>query len=82
MPAMWDRLRTTAAAPGVLPHKLRGGAQHHPRHHGDEADTEKAFWQSSFESRLNAVDITDGPFKYEIRRGKTVALSELDSGDQ
>ncbi|KAI9171528.1 hypothetical protein HJFPF1_01014 [Paramyrothecium foliicola] len=78
MPAMWDRLRTTASPVGLLhTHKQRGAEL--AGGHGNNSDHEKAFWHNSFESRLHAVDATDGTLKYEIRRGKTVALAESPS---
>ncbi|KEY71016.1 hypothetical protein S7711_00842 [Stachybotrys chartarum IBT 7711] len=66
MPAMWDRLRSTT--PDLLPHKHR----HLPARHHLAADRDKSYWQADFDNRLHSLNVAGGPYRYEIRKGKTV----------
>ncbi|KAM0437793.1 hypothetical protein ACHAPT_002158 [Fusarium lateritium] len=42
-----------------------------------DEDQDRAFWQNDFDNRLNGLGIQNGPFKYEIRRGKTVPQPDI-----
>ncbi|KAJ3470869.1 hypothetical protein MRS44_000968 [Fusarium solani] len=42
-----------------------------------DEDQDRAFWQNDFDNRLNGLGIQNGPFKYEIRRGKTVPQPDV-----
>lgn len=38
-----------------------------------DPDPDKQFWQESFDNHLNALAVeSNGPYRYEIHRGKTV----------
>ncbi|KAF5012234.1 hypothetical protein FDECE_1693 [Fusarium decemcellulare] len=43
----------------------------------DNNDDDRAYWQNDFDNRLNGLGIQNGPFKYEIRRGKTVPQPDV-----
>ncbi|KAH8179814.1 hypothetical protein LIA77_01333 [Sarocladium implicatum] len=93
MPAVWGRLRAVPSSEVLqLPlnkRPRRDGIGEHgcdgptPPQSGTE-NAEKAFWQSRFDSRLDALGITtrttkgtsegesESPYRYEILKGKTV----------
>lgn len=90
---MWDNLKTTTGPsvhqlppPELKKRQFLRPAQALPPSkstssvnklkHGDE-DQDRAFWQNDFDNRLNGLGIQNGPFKYEIRRGKTVPQPDI-----
>ncbi|KAM5355967.1 hypothetical protein ACJ41O_002613 [Fusarium nematophilum] len=48
----------------------------------DSHESDQAYWQNNFDDRLNGLGIQNGPFRYEIRRGKTVPQPEVSSPSQ
>ncbi|KAL2685324.1 hypothetical protein Neosp_006421 [[Neocosmospora] mangrovei] len=85
---MWDNLKTTTgpSAHQLPPPELKKRQFLRPTQtlplskstssvnklRNSDEDQDRAFWQNDFDNRLNGLGIQNGPFKYEIRRGKTV----------
>lgn len=74
MPAMWDRLqmRTAPASATDCDSQPRLQPRKHQLHLARLETHTGQYWQSDFDTRINALGITNEPYRYEIRRGKTV----------
>jgi hypothetical protein len=77
MPAVWGRLRAVSSTEVLqLPLNKRPRREDAGRE-AEQGASDKAFWQYTFDSRLNALGITTSkkeayPYRYEIQKGKTV----------
>ncbi|KAJ4259197.1 hypothetical protein NW757_002526 [Fusarium falciforme] len=93
MPAMWDNLKTATGPsvhqlppPELKKRQFLRPTQTLPlskstssvnKLRNSDEDQDRAFWQNDFDNRLNGLGIQNGPFKYEIRRGKTVPQPDI-----
>lgn len=90
---MWDNMKTTTgpSAHQLPPPELKKRQFLRPTQalplskstssvnklRNSDEDQDRAFWQNDFDNRLNGLGIQNGPFKYEIRRGKTVPQPDI-----
>jgi hypothetical protein len=78
MPPVWGRLRAVSSTEILqLPLNKKQRREDATRA-VQQGASDKAFWQYTFDSRLNALGITKTtgteayPYRYEIQKGKTV----------